>query len=144
MEQFGDIQDNSRWSNDSLILSNEEFVSVAEMTESSKRTLLYRATRDGFEAQSFHNRCDGKSNTISIIKNNLNYVFGGFASSAWNSYGNYISDPNAFLFSLRRDGISYKDNFTVKNSEHALFAHPLYWPTFGAHDTRYWILFTEN
>jgi hypothetical protein len=47
------------------------------MTESTNGTLLYKATRDGFEPSSFHEKCDGKENTIAIIETNGNYVFGG-------------------------------------------------------------------
>ena len=101
------------------------------MSKSTKGNLLYRATRDGFTGQAFHAKCDGKGNTISIIKNNLNNVFGGFASSAWNSAGQYINDPNAFLFSLRRGGVSYKDKFAVKDAVHALLGNASYGPTFG-------------
>ena len=43
--------------------------------------LLYRATRDGFTASAFHEKCDGKENTITIIKTNGNYVFGGHTSA---------------------------------------------------------------
>ena len=75
------------------------------MTKSTKGNLLYRAIRDGFTSQAFHSKCNGKRNTITIIKNNLNYMFGGYASSAWNI--GWISDTNAFLFSLRKGGISY-------------------------------------
>jgi hypothetical protein len=38
------------------------------MTNSKNGTLLYRGTRDGFTAKSFHEKCDGKENTITIIK----------------------------------------------------------------------------
>ncbi len=101
------------------------------MTKSSKGNLLYRATRDGFSSQAFHSKCDGKGNTITIIKSHLNYVFGGFASSAWNSSNTLINDPNAFLFSLRRDGVSFKDKFTVKLSQYALCGNSSFGPTFG-------------
>ncbi len=105
------------------------------MTKSSKGILLYRATRDGFTSQAFHSKCDGKGNTITIIKNNLDYVFGGYASSAWNSSNDYINDPNAFLFSLRRAGVSFKEKFTVKHAHFALNGKPDYGPTFGGgHD----------
>jgi hypothetical protein len=109
-------------------------VSLIEMTKSSKGNLLYRATRDGFTCQAFHSKCDGKGNTITIIKSHLNYVFGGFASSAWNSSGSFINDPNAFLFSLRRAGVSFKDKFTVKRAEYALYGNSRYGPTFGGGD----------
>ncbi len=104
------------------------------MTKSSDGILLYRATRDGFTGQAFHSKCDGKGNTITIIKNNLNYVFGGFASSAWKSSNVYINDPNAFLFSLRRDGVSFKDKFTVKLAQYALQGNSSYGPVFGGGD----------
>jgi hypothetical protein len=116
---------------ESLILTNEESVSLAEMTKSSKGILLYRATRDGFDSQAFHEKCDGKGNTITIIKNNLNYVFGGYASSAWNSSYDYINDPNAFLFSLRGEGVSFKDKFTIKQTEYAFCGSSSYGPIFG-------------
>jgi hypothetical protein len=112
-------------------LTNEESVSLVELTKTSKGNLLYRATRDGFTGKAFHSKCDGKGNTITIIKNDLNYVFGGYASSAWNSSGNYINDPNAFLFSLRRAGVSLKDKFTVKLAQYALFGGSSYGPAFG-------------
>ena len=104
------------------------------MTKSTKENLLYRATRDGFTGTAFHAKCDGKRNTITIIKNDLKYVFGGFASSSWDSSHIWINDPNAFLFSLRRRGISYKDKFSVKLEEHALRGHTTYGPRFGGND----------
>ncbi len=60
------------------------------MIKSSKGILLYRSTRDGFTSQAFHSKCDGKGKTITIIKSNLDYVFGGYASSVWNSSTSYI------------------------------------------------------
>ena len=108
------------------------------MTKATKANLLYRATRDGFTCQAFHSKCDGEGNTITIIKSNLNYVFGGFASSVWHSCGKYISDRNAFLFSLRRSGVSYKDKFTVKTAERALYGNPSYGPIFGHNDICIW------
>ena len=63
------------------------------MSKSTKGNILYRVTRDRFTSQAFHANCDGIENTISIIKNNLNYMFGGFVSSAWNSSDTWINDP---------------------------------------------------
>jgi hypothetical protein len=134
---FGFITDirDQYWLNYSLILKEDESLSLGDMTKSSKSNLLYRASRDGFTCQAFHSKCDGKLNTLTIIKNNLDYVFGGYASSAWDDSGDYINDPKAFLFSLRRDGVSCKDKFTIKNPSSALFGHSSYGPTFGGgHD----------
>ena len=107
---------------------------LMEMTKSNNGKLLYRATRDGFSSQSFHSNCDGKANTITIIKNNLNYVFGGYASTAWASSGSWASDNNAFVFSLRRNGESKNEKFMVKNAVRALQMSPSHGPVFGGLD----------
>ena len=91
---------------------------------------MYRATRDGFTSLAFHYKFDEIDNTITIIKNDLNYVFSEFTTSAWHSYGNLISDPNAFLFSLRRGGVSFKDKFIVKEAEYALFGDEMSGPSY--------------
>ena len=65
-----------------------------------KLELLYRASRDGFQAQDFHSRCDGKGATITVIKCSGGFVFGGYADVSWDSHGEYTHSPQAFLFSL--------------------------------------------
>ena len=105
------------------------------MSKSKKGILLYRATRDGFGAKDFHSKCDGKAKTITIIKNNLNYVFGGYSSVFWSSSSQYIYDQKAFIFSLRRDGKSFNDKFKIKKDYFALVHVSDFGPTFGeGHD----------
>ena len=43
--------------------------------------LIYRGSVDGKSSSSFHQKCDGIGNTISIIKSNTNYIFGGHATN---------------------------------------------------------------
>ena len=62
--------------------------------------LLYRGTRDGMSADAFHNRCNNKGPTISLFKNENGYIFGGYASIDWTSYGGYKSAPDSFIFTL--------------------------------------------
>ena len=127
-EQFGDIKEKNRvcWLNDSLILNVEESLFLADTTRSKKGTLLYRATRDGFTCKAFHSLCDGKEKTITIIKNNLNYVFGGYASAAWNSSDSWIVDDYAFVFSLRRDDITKCEKLKIKTFYNALIGSIAY------------------
>jgi ABC-type transporter Mla subunit MlaD len=40
--------------------------------------LLYRGSRDGFEAHTFHTLCDSQPNTLTIIATPENWIFGGF------------------------------------------------------------------
>ena len=106
-----------------MTLTSSEEKSLYEMTNKKAILLLYRATRDGFTHSAFHSRCDGKANTITIIKNNLNYVFGGYASRAWHSKGEWIEDGNAFIFSLRRNGTSTNEKYKVTNPQYAYFGY---------------------
>jgi hypothetical protein len=97
--------------------------------------LIYRASRDGFSASSFHSKCDNYSNTVTIIKTLSNSVFGGFTSAKWTSNGDWTYDPNAFIFSLRRSGNSNKERFNVTQPTYAFYSHSSYGPTFGGgHD----------
>ena len=45
--------------------------------------LIYRASRDGFSANSFHLKCDNRSKTLTVIKSNNNNIFGGYSDLAW-------------------------------------------------------------
>jgi hypothetical protein len=99
LNEFGD-----RTSFKSNILTKKQefdLVNLCEFSRNDKWELLYRGSEHGFGGGDFHSRFDGKTNTLTIIKTTKNEnVFGGFASAAWNSSGGYISDPNAFIFSL--------------------------------------------
>jgi hypothetical protein len=39
---------------------------------------LYQGTRDGFTAKAFHDHCDGKADTFTIIQDTNGSVLGGF------------------------------------------------------------------
>ncbi len=93
---------------------------------------MYRATRDGFLASAFHAKCDGMANTVSIIKTNGNYVFGGYSAAQWVSNSSYGYDASAFLFSLRKNGVSNNLKFTVTMPQVAIYGFPTYGPTFGS------------
>ena len=47
--------------------------------------LLYRASRHGFAASSFQDKCDHQANTLTVIKTTKGFVFGGYAAVAWDS-----------------------------------------------------------
>ncbi len=72
---------------------------------------MHRGTRDGFASSAFHSRCDGKANTVTIIKNDINHVFGGYISVAWHSSDSHSSDSNAYLFSLRKEKYSNSEKY---------------------------------
>ena len=103
------------------------------MVNRNVKRLLYRGTTDGFGPSAFHSRCDGKSNTVTIILNDQNYVFGGYTSVPWHSYNLYSNDPNAYLFSLRRDQSTNSEKYLIRppHSPYAIYGGSVYMPTFG-------------
>ena len=60
--------------------------------------LCYRASAHGWSSSTFHTRCDGKPNTVTIIRKNQ-YVFGGYTDIAWGMYTvNKMPHLNNWLF----------------------------------------------
>jgi hypothetical protein len=87
----------------SSILNHVEFLRLNELCEfaaTQNWKLLYRASADGFGADDFHGKCDDRKYTLTIIKSTNGNVFGGYADTAWSSFGEYKYSANSFLFSL--------------------------------------------
>ena len=87
---------------DSAILNQDQKKILMELCGFSVNEwqLIYRGSRDGFTANSFHSKCNGKSKTLVIIKSNYNYIFGGYTEQDWNGNQVYKNDPKAFIFSI--------------------------------------------
>ncbi|CAC5368437.1 unnamed protein product [Mytilus coruscus] len=101
----------------------------------NKYTCLFRATRDGCSAGTFHNLCDNKGPTVTIIYNTNNSVYGGYTSVSWSSYGGYRDDARAFLFRLYQNGNLKPVQLPVINSSYSIYDESSYGPTFGSgHD----------
>ena len=71
---------------ESVILTNEEHRNklIGWLPQYDKWHLLFRASRDGFSALTFHDMCDNKGPTVAIVKSGNN-IFGGFTENSWNS-----------------------------------------------------------
>jgi hypothetical protein len=99
----------------------------------SKFKLVYKASKDGFSAKNFHDKCDQVENTLTIIKTTNNFIFGGFTRQNW--YGDCVEklDSSAFIFSLTN-----KDQRPIKikclANQMAIQCLPNYGPVFGAAD----------
>ena len=68
--------------------------------EDQRWTLIHKASKDGFDAASFHTRCNNQGPTMTIIRSNNNCLFGGYTAVPWTSDGTYKNDATAFLFTL--------------------------------------------
>ena len=95
-----------------------------------KFKLLFRASNDGFSASNFHSKCDGKSNTVTLVETLNGKRFGGFANNAWDQSSSYKTGSKGFIFSLDDKSIYYN-----KNSSYEIYCNSSYGPTFGGgHD----------
>ena len=45
--------------------------------------LCWRATRDGWKAKTFHDGCDTKGPTVTVVQVGDNYIFGGYTDKNW-------------------------------------------------------------
>eukprot|EP01083_Nonionella_stella_P295544 1004441_1 len=94
--------------NYSSILTKTETRTLLRLLQESGRglkrrwKLLYRGSTDGFRASTFHDKCDGKAKTVSIIRTDTDNVFGGYASVPWaGAIKRYVMDKNAFIYLIR-------------------------------------------
>jgi hypothetical protein len=111
----------------SVIIS--DFPEIFTEFRQQRFSLLWRGSRDGFAASDFHNRCDGHTNTLTVILDTNNNIFGGFTPVAWESRqwngkdGKQSncrkSDPTrkSFLFTLRNPHNVSSRRFPLKYEE---------------------------
>ena len=121
------------------LLAAEQKVKLNEFygKRGQKWELIYKASRDGFDASAFHTRCDNQGPTMTIIRSVTNYLFGGYASVSWAAANNgYISDSNAFIFTLTNPHNIPPTKYLVNPERiaHALQNSSDYGPVFGGCD----------
>ena len=100
--------------------------------------LLYRSSRDGRNDSTFHDKCDGRGCTLTLIETTDGNVIGGYSNTSWRRTGGaYDSATKAFLFALSGSGISFPCKMKLKNPNdtYAIFNYSPYGPAFGGgHD----------
>ncbi|PKY31066.1 hypothetical protein RhiirB3_531401 [Rhizophagus irregularis] len=98
--------------------------------------LILRGSRDGFESKIFHEICDDRSCTITIIKvKGNNQILGGYNPIEWKSDRNYCATKDSFIFSFK-NGININEHILsrVTNENYAIFNDHTYGPSFGGSD----------
>lgn len=114
---------------DELSLIEDEIYKIYQQNITNYK-LLFRASRDGFDAKEFHKRCNSKAFTITFIKTKNRRRFGGFTEAKWCGFINYTNGKKGFVFSLDNKEI-YKnegDNYNIycnKSSAHLLEVDPI-------------------
>ena len=64
--------------------------------------LIYDTKADGDSIEDFKNKCFGQFPTLIIIKTDMGFLLGGYATTAWKE-GGPLSDYNSFVFSFNPD-----------------------------------------
>ena len=102
---------------DSVIVSGKYLYHLARFLASavgrnSEWKLCYRASIDGPYDYTFHIKCDGKNNTVTVVKKN-DYVFGGFTDVPWGIVIKLLRLNVTFLFNCFVDStrVLVKDGF---------------------------------
>jgi hypothetical protein len=119
----------------SSLISLEEFNVIDEWCNyKGKWKLIYQATKDGFEASSFHKICNHQGPTLCVIKSENGNIFGGFTALSWTSNGNYRHHIENFIFSLKtmegNEAIRFKQT-APNGTTHSIYDNSGHLCTFG-------------
>ena len=94
----------------SFLISIEQDIDFMQLLMDKKRKhfenkrlkLLLDTKNDGYDASTFHAKCNGHSPTICIIQSDHGNIFGAFTTIAWRSgSSDRAEDKEAFLFLIK-------------------------------------------
>ena len=123
----------------SSILTSKHQASVAELIPNKTFSLLYRASRDGYNAASFHSRCNGQSPIFVVIKSTSGYIGTVYTSVPFSSANTwvYAAPGTSWLNNLESSSgvLSTMKAFNTASPQNTMLDYQNYGPTFGAgHD----------
>lgn len=102
-------EESMKYQIDSNILFKEDALFISKRLtdrEYSDRkvvfNLIYRASRDGTDASSYHSKCNGKINTVTVVQTVKGSKFGGYTETQIQDGNIGYKDPNSFLFSINK------------------------------------------
>ncbi len=82
---------------------------------------IYKGSRDGWEAGKFAELVNNTGPTLIIMRTSKDRICGGYTSKSWDGAENWVSDSEAFVFSVNHD-----KKYIPTNNNNAI--HPF---TFG-------------
>ena len=129
------------WDSELLTHEGDELLSMLqESGPSSDRQvalkLLFRASRDGFNMQGYHQKCDAQGPTVVVARSAGGHLFGGYTETAWDSSNSYKACQESFLFRLAGPGnIQPSKHCIFQNHKNGIHCGPT-WVQFGGGDMR--------
>ena len=125
---------------DSKLIKDEEdkrnlFNWISSKGHINEIKLIYRASEDGDDSESFFKRCSKMGPTISLIKTKKGKIFGGFTTAEWVKEKTKLTDYKAFLFSINN-----KKKYDILKPEIAISCYPdKFTLMYGNNDDRFGI-----
>jgi hypothetical protein len=116
-----------------IVCSSEEKSNIRKFFNKTIKQVkfLYRASDHQFCTNKFHEKCDGISNTLTVILTEFDKKIGGFTPLKWSSHqnGQYLKDDSkgSFIFSL-----THNDKFTLMEPGKAIKNDKDWGPIFGS------------
>jgi hypothetical protein len=117
---------------------------IFEWTGFNSMKLLYRGTKDGMNADTFHKKCDNQEKTLTLIKNDKGNIFGGYASIPWKSSNDWQFAPKCFIFTLTNIHGTEPTKFQSKNKGYEVGHYSGNGPLFGNIDIYFYSNFVEG
>lgn len=113
-----------------------KWINMAHSQSTSyKFNLLLRGSYHGLAARIFHNFCDEKGPTITIVKvKDTNEIIGGYNPLFWVKAfppGIHSKTKNSFIFSLDQSDLNKSIFSKVVDEEYAIHQHKDFGPCFG-------------
>jgi hypothetical protein len=73
-------------------------------TSYKEASLLYKAKTDGFDNSIFHDLCDDKGPTFTVVRFQNGITIGAFTDLSWNGNGSdYTNSSRGFLYNFNRN-----------------------------------------
>jgi hypothetical protein len=104
--------------------------------ENQKWELIYKATKNGFDAKICHQYCDNQGPTLTVIESSEGYLFGGYTAASWDTgKPKWINDKTAFLFTLINPHNIPPTKYMINSKgRNAIMPHFFSGPIFGYFD----------
>ena len=116
----------------SRVFNNDSYLKYIMNWISPNKTIYFNLIYNlsyGNTAKSFHNYCDNKGPTLTVVYATSGYYFGGYTTENWDCSNAYKKDANAFIFSLNNN------KYAKASNDNAIYCNSSYGPTFGGgHD----------
>jgi len=131
-ETKNENDDNYSLNNSKIILNDKEKEKTIRNwinpNQNIKFELLFRKSRDGSSCKIFHQYCDNKGPTLTLVETTKGYKFGGYTPYSFQSSTGYSpkSDNKTFIFSL-----NLMKKFTKIKNDSLLFFDSSFGPCFG-------------